>query len=227
MIDNLDNHILIVDDDDKIRNLLKDFLISNNFLVSTAINGEEALKKINIINFDVLILDIMMPGIDGYELTKIIRSSSLVPIIHLTAMGDTDNVIQGLEIGADDYLSKPFEPKELLLRIKNILKKTNTKSFKDQIQINNLVLNLVTGEISGSKSSRTLNANELSILRILSKDLGKAFSREELSKILGFEQERTLDVCINRLRKKIEVNPKYPKYLKTKRGAGYLLWVNN
>ena len=227
MIDNLDNHILIVDDDDKIRNLLKDFLISNNFLVSTAINGEEALKKINIINFDVLILDIMMPGIDGYELTKIIRSSSLVPIIHLTAMGDTDNVIQGLEIGADDYLSKPFEPRELLLRIKNILKKTNTKSFKDQIQINNLVLNLVTGEISGSKSSRTLNANELSILRILSKDLGKAFSREKLSKILGFEQERTLDVCINRLRKKIEVNPKYPKYLKTKRGAGYLLWVNN
>ena len=227
MIDNLDNHILIVDDDDKIRNLLKDFLISNNFLVSTAINGEEALKKINIINFDVLILDIMMPGIDGYELTKIIRSSSLVPIIHLTAMGDTDNVIQGLEIGADDYLSKPFEPKELLLRIKNILKKTNTKSFKDQIQINNLVLNLVTGEISGSKSSRTLNANELSILRILSKDLGKAFSREQLSKILGFEQERTLDVCINRLRKKIEVDPKYPKYLKTKRGAGYLLWVNN
>ena len=227
MINKLDNHILIVDDDDKIRDLLKDFLVSNNFLVSTAINGEEALKKINIINFDVLILDIMMPGIDGYELTKIIRSSSLVPIIHLTAMGDTDNVIQGLEIGADDYLSKPFEPKELLLRIKNILKKTNTKSFKDQIQINNLVLNLVTGEISGSKSSRTLNANELSILRILSKDLGKAFSREELSKILGFEQERTLDVCINRLRKKIEVDPKYPKYLKTKRGAGYLLWVNN
>jgi len=227
MIDNLDNHILIVDDDDKIRDLLKDFLISNNFLVSTAINGEEALKKINIINFDVLILDIMMPGIDGYELTKIIRSSSLVPIIHLTAMGDTDNVIQGLEIGADDYLSKPFEPKELLLRIKNILKKTNTKSFKDQIQINNLVLNLVTGEISGSRFSRSLNTNELSILRILSKDLGKAFSREELSKILGFEQERTLDVCINRLRKKIEIDPKYPKYLKTKRGAGYLLWVNN
>ena len=227
MINKLDNHILIVDDDDKIRDLLKDFLISNNFLVSTAINSEDALEKLNLIKFDVLILDIMMPGIDGYELTKIIRSSSLVPIIHLTAMGDTDNVIQGLEIGADDYLSKPFEPKELLLRIKNILKKTNTKSFKDQIQINNLVLNLVTGEISGSKFSRSLNTNELSILRILSKDLGKAFSREELSKILGFEQERTLDVCINRLRKKIEVDPKYPKYLKTKRGAGYLLWVNN
>ena len=133
--------------------MLKDFLISNNFLVSKAIIGKEALKKINVINFDILILDIMMPGIDGYELTKIIRSSSLVPIIHLTAMGDTDNVIQGLEIGADDYLSKPFEPKELLLRIKNILKKTNTKSFKDQIQINNLVLNLVTGEISGSQLS--------------------------------------------------------------------------
>jgi two-component system phosphate regulon response regulator OmpR len=178
MIDNLDNHILIVDDDDKIRDLLKDFLISNNFLVSTAINGEDALKKINIINFDVLILDIMMPGIDGYELTKIIRSSSLVPIIHLTAMGDTDNVIQGLEIGADDYLSKPFEPKELLLRIKNILKKTNTKSFKDQIQINNLVLNLVTGEISGSKSSKTLNTNEIINIKNIIKRFGKHFQEK-------------------------------------------------
>ena len=227
MINKLDNHILIVDDDDKIRDLLKDFLISNNFLVSTAINGEDALEKLNLIKFDVLILDIMMPGINGYELTKIIRSTSLVPIIHLTAMGDTENVIQGLEIGADDYLSKPFEPKELLLRIYNILKKTSTKSFKDKIQINNLVLNLVTGEILGSKTSKTLTTNEISILKILSKDIGKVYSREELSKILGFEQERTLDVCINRLRKKIELDPKFPKYLKTKRGAGYLLWVNN
>ena len=227
MINKLDNHILIVDDDDKIRDLLKDFLISNNFLVSTAINSKDALEKLNLIKFDVLILDIMMPGINGYELTKIIRSTSLVPIIHLTAMGDTDNVIQGLEIGADDYLSKPFEPKELLLRIYNILKKTSTKSFKDKIQINNLVLNLVTGEILGSKTSKTLNTNEISILKILSKDIGKVYSREELSKILGFEQERTLDVCINRLRKKIELDPKFPKYLKTKRGAGYLLWVNN
>ena len=227
MINKLDNHILIVDDDDKIRDLLKDFLISNNFLVSTAINGEDALEKLNLIKFDVLILDIMMPGINGYELTKIIRSTSLVPIIHLTAMGDTDNVIQGLEIGADDYLSKPFEPKELLLRIYNILKKTSTKSFKDKIQINSLVLNLTTGEILGSKTSKTLNTNEISILKILSKNIGKVYSREELSKILGFEQERTLDVCINRLRKKIEMDPKYPKYLKTKRGAGYLLWVNN
>jgi two-component system phosphate regulon response regulator OmpR len=227
MINKLDNHILIVDDDDKIRDLLKDFLISNNFLVSTAINGEDALEKLNLIKFDVLILDIMMPGINGYELTKIIRSTSLVPIIHLTAMGDTDNVIQGLEIGADDYLSKPFEPKELLLRIYNILKKTSTKSFKDKIQINSLVLNLTTGEILGSKTSKTLNTNEISILKILSKDIGKVYSREELSKILGFEQERTLDVCINRLRKKIELDPKFPKYLKTKRGAGYLLWVNN
>jgi len=227
MINSLNNHILIVDDDDKIRDLLKDFLITNNFLVTTAINGEDALEKLNLINFDVLILDIMMPGIDGYELTKIIRTTSLVPIIHLTAMGDTDNVIQGLELGADDYLSKPFEPKELLLRIKNILKKTDTKSFKDQIQINNLILNLVTGEITGSNTSKSLNSNELHILRILSKDMGTPCSREELSKLLGFEQERTLDVCINRLRKKIEQDPKFPKYLKTKRGAGYLLWVNN
>ena len=227
MIDKFNNHILVVDDDDRIRDLLKDFLVKNNFLVSTAINGDDALKKLNLISFDLLILDIMMPGIDGYELTKKIRSKSLVPIIHLTAMGDTENVIQGLELGADDYLAKPFEPKELLLRIKNTLKKTDTKSFKDQIQINNLVLNLITGEISGAKTNKSLNSNELSILRILSKEVGKPFSREELSKSLGFEQERTLDVCINRLRKKIEVDPKFPKYLKTKRGAGYLLWVKN
>ena len=227
MISSLDSHILIVDDDDKIRALLKDFLVKNNFLVSTAIDGENALEKLKIFNFDVLILDIMMPGIDGFELTKIIRSKSLVPIIHLTAMGDIDNIIQGLELGADDYLSKPFEPKELLLRIKNILKKTDTKSFKEQIQIDNLILNLITGEISGSQTIKSLNSNELSIMRILSKNLGKAFSRKELSNILGFEQERTLDVCINRLRKKIEKNPKFPKNLKTKRGAGYLLWINN
>ena len=227
MISSLDSHILIVDDDDKIRALLKDFLVKNNFLVSTAIDGENALEKLKIFNFDVLILDIMMPGIDGFELTKIIRSKSLVPIIHLTAIGDTDNIIQGLELGADDYLSKPFEPKELLLRIKNILKKTDTKSFKEQIQIDNLILNLITGEISGSQTIKSLNSNELSIMRILSKNLGKAFSRKELSNILGFEQERTLDVCINRLRKKIEKNPKFPKNLKTKRGAGYLLWINN
>ena len=135
MISSLDSHILIVDDDDKIRALLKDFLVKNNFLVSTAIDGENALEKLKIFNFDVLILDIMMPGIDGFELTKIIRSKSLVPIIHLTAMGDTDNIIQGLELGADDYLSKPFEPKELILRIKNILNKTKKKQSKKNYYI--------------------------------------------------------------------------------------------
>ncbi|MGY9025406.1 MAG: response regulator transcription factor [Candidatus Pelagibacterales bacterium] len=227
MVENLKYHILIIDDDDKIRNLLKDFLIENKFLVSTAVHGEDALEKLKVIKFNILIVDIMMPGINGYELTKLIRSSSLVPIIHLTAMGDTENIIQGLELGADDYLSKPFEPKELLLRINNILKKTSVKSYKDQIQINNLVLNLITGEISGSKIKKSLNSNELAILKILSKDIGKAFSREELSQMLGFEQERTLDVCVNRLRNKIEEDPKHPRHLKTKRGAGYLLWIDS
>ena len=226
MKEDISYHILIVDDDDKIRNLLRNFLISNSFLVSTAQNGNHALEKIKLINFDIIIVDIMMPGIDGYELTKIIRTSSLTPIIHLTAMSNTENVIEGLELGADDYLSKPFEPKELLLRIRNILKKINNKNFKEKIQIGSLILNLITGEILGSAKYKMLNANELSILKILSKDLGKAFSREQLSKKLGFEQERTLDVCINRLRKKIENDPKHPRHLKTKRGSGYLLWTD-
>ena len=220
-------HILMVDDDEGIRELVKQYLNENNYLVTTAASAEEAKEKVKIIKFDIIILDIMMPGQNGLEFTLANKNKINTPIILLTAKNEPNERIEGLETGADDYLAKPFEPKELLLRIKNILKKTSTKTFKDQIQINNLVLNLVTGEISGSNTSKSLNSNELSILRILSKEIGKPFSREELSKILGFEQERTLDVCINRLRKKIELDPKFPKYLKTKRGAGYLLWVNN
>ena len=224
---NMKYHILLVDDDTKIRNLLKEFLIENNFLVSTSKDGEDALIKLDLLKFDILIVDIMMPGISGFDLTIIIRKSSLVPIIHLTAMGNKDDVIEGLENGADDYLSKPFEPKELLLRINNILKKTNIKFHNEKIQINNLILNLETGKISGSKIDKYLNSNEIEILKILSKEIGKVFSREELSKLLKFDQERTLDVCINRLRKKIERDPKYPKYIRTKRGSGYLLWIDN
>ena len=220
-------HILIVDDDEGIRSLLKKYLNEKKYLVTTAGTAEDASKKIEIIKFDLIILDIMMSGKSGLDFINDHKKDLDTPIILLTAKGEASERVEGLELGADDYLAKPFEPKELLLRIKNILKKTSTKTFKDEIQINNLVLNLVTGEISGSKTSKSLNSNELSILRILSKEIGKPFSREELSKILGFEQERTLDVCINRLRKKIELEPKFPKYLKTKRGAGYLLWVNN
>ena len=220
------SHILIVDDDDKIRDLLKNFLSENNFLISTAADATEAIEKLSYISFDLIIIDIMMPGMNGYELTKKIRESTLVPLIHLTAMGETENVIHGLEIGADDYIGKPFEPKELLLRIKNILNKTSKKPNKEKIQLDSLILDLKNGKIIGGKKDLSLNDNEIKILGILSSSPGESFSREHLIKNLGFAQERTLDVCVNRLRKKIEKNPKIPKFLKTKRGSGYVLWIN-
>ena len=220
------SHILIVDDDDKIRDLLKDFLTENNFLVSTAADAEEALEKLNFISFDLIIIDIMMPGMSGYDLTKKIRESTLVPLIHLTAMGETKNVIHGLEIGADDYIGKPFEPKELLLRIKNILNKISKKLNKEKIQLDSLILDLKNGKITGGGKDLSLNDNEIKILSVLSSSPGESFSRELLIKTLDFTQERTLDVCVNRLRKKIEKNPKIPKFLKTKRGSGYVLWIN-
>ena len=219
-------HILIVDDDDKIRELLRTFLVDNKYLVSTASNAIEAKETMNFIIFDLIVIDIMMPGQNGYELTKEIRKKSLIPIIHLTAMGEIKDRVHGLEIGADDYLGKPFEPKELLLRINNILNKTSLKREKEQIQLGNIIIDLKNGLIKGKASEQYLNENELKILRILSIDPGKPFSRESLITSLNFNQERTLDVCINRLRKKIEKNPKMPKYLKTKRGSGYELWID-
>ena len=219
-------HLLIVDDDDKIRNLLKSYLIEHSFLISTAANAEEAKELLKYIVFDLLIVDIMMPGQDGYELTKDIRKSSLTPIIHLTAMNESENRVHGLEIGADDYLSKPFEPKELLLRIRNIINKTSTKNIKSKIQLDNIVIDLSSGSIKGRTADLSLNQNELKILQLLSANPGKSFSRDQLITELNFSQERTLDVCINRLRKKIEKNPKIPRFLRTKRGSGYELWID-
>ena len=190
-------HILLVDDDDKIRELLKTFLVDNKYLVSTASNATEAKEILKYITFDLLVIDIMMPGQNGYELTKEIREKSLIPIIHLTAMGETEDRVHGLEIGADDYLGKPFEPKELLLRINNILNKTSIKKETKQIQLDNIIVDLKSGVIKGKSTELSLNENELKILRILSKFPGKSFSREELITSLNFNQERTLDVCIN------------------------------
>ena len=219
-------HLLIVDDDDKIRNLLKSYLIEHSFLISTAANAEEAKELLKYIVFDLLIVDIMMPGQDGYGLTKDIRQSSLTPIIHLTAMNKSENRVHGLEIGADDYLSKPFEPKELLLRIRNIINKTSTKNIKSKIQLDNIVIDLSSGSVKGRTADLSLNQNELKILQLLSANPGKSFSRDQLISELNFSQERTLDVCINRLRKKIEKNPKIPRFLRTKRGSGYELWID-
>ena len=184
-------HILLVDDDDKIRELLKTFLVDNKYLVSTASNAAEAKEVLKYITFDLLVIDIMMPGQNGYELTKEIREKSLIPIIHLTAMGETEDRVHGLEIGADDYLGKPFEPKELLLRINNILNKTSIKKETKQIQLDNIIVDLKSGVIKGKSTELSLNENELKILRILSKFPGKSFSREELITSLNFNQERT------------------------------------
>ena len=219
------NHILIVDDDDKIRSLLKEYLADNQYIISTAEDALQAKDKLKIIKFDVIILDVMMPGQNGYDLTKEIKKDNKVPIILLTAKGEVENRIKGLELGADDYISKPFEPKELLLRIKNIINKNNkidlnAKHFVGiaQIDLNKMNINL------GDKNKK-INLSEKKILIEMLANPGKAYSREEIGKISGINQERSIDVMITRLRQKIEVNPKNPKYLQTIRGSGYVLWI--
>ena len=218
-------HILIVDDDDRIRDLLKDYLINNNYIISTAENAEEAKEKLKYIKFDILILDVMMPGQSGYELTEEIKKTIQVPIILLTAKGEVENRIKGLELGADDYIGKPFEPKELLLRIKNIIKNKNkldlsSKHFVGQAEIN---LNKMT--INFNNKIRKINNTEKKVLIEMLSNPGKTFSREEIGKISGINQERSIDVMVTRLRQKLESDPKNPKYLQTIRGSGYVLWI--
>ena len=218
-------HILIVDDDDRIRDLLKDYLVSNNYMISTAENAEEAKEKLKYIKFDILILDVMMPGQSGYELTEEIKKTIQVPVILLTAKGEVENRIKGLELGADDYIGKPFEPKELLLRIKNIIKNKNkldlsSKHFVGQAEIN---LNKMT--INFNNKIRKINNAEKKVLIEMLSNPGKTFSREEIGKISGINQERSIDVMVTRLRQKLESDPKNPKYLQTIRGSGYVLWI--
>ena len=218
-------HILIVDDDDRIRNLLKDFLSENNFIVSTAENADEAKIKIGYLKFDLIILDVMMPGQNGYELTREIRKDLKVPIILLTAKGEVENRIKGLELGADDYLGKPFEPKELLLRIKNIINKAAKYKLSSKYSIGKTEIDLNKMIIKLDETSKKINNAEKKVLIEMLSNPGKTFSREEIGKISGIKQERSIDVMITRLRQKIEANPKNPKYLQTIRGSGYVLWI--
>tara|TARA_B100000963_G_scaffold306819_1_gene281626 strand:- start:1165 stop:1842 length:678 start_codon:yes stop_codon:yes gene_type:complete len=224
-MENNKNHILIVDDDDRIRNLLKDYLSENNYVVSAAENAEEAKEKLQYLKFDVIILDVMMPGQNGYDLTKEIKQNIKVPIILLTAKGEVENRIKGLELGADDYLGKPFEPKELLLRIKNIINKNTKSNLKSkhnigaaEIDLNKMIINL-------NNKSRKINNSEKKVLIEMLSNPGETFSREEIGKISGIVQERSIDVMITRLRQKLEINPKNPKFLQTIRGSGYVLWI--
>ena len=218
-------HILIVDDDDRIRGLLKDYLTENNYIVSTAENSDNAKEKLNFLKFDIIILDVMMPGQNGYELTKEIKKNMKIPVILLTAKGEVENRIKGLELGADDYISKPFEPKELLLRIKNIIKNYNKIDFTRKYLIGNTEIDLNKMVISLDGTRRKINNSEKKVLVEMLSNPGKTFSRVEIGKISGISQERSIDVMITRLRQKIEANPKNPKYLQTIRGSGYVLWI--
>ena len=218
-------HILVVDDDNRIRELIKQYLEENNFLVTTAKDAFDAEKKIEIIKFDILILDIMMPGKSGLLLTREIKKNDTTPIILLTAKGETKDRIDGLEIGADDYLGKPFEPKELLLRIKNILNKTKKPTFPDEIYIGNTLVNLKKLDIKINNEIKKINPQEKKVLEKMLESPGKIFSRDDIGKIINISKERTIDVMITRLRQKIETNPKNPKYLQTIRGSGYVLWI--
>ena len=218
-------HILVVDDDDRIRELVKEYLEENNFLVTTAKDALDAKKKMEIIKFDILILDIMMPGESGLSLTKEMKKKNLTPVILLTAKGETKDRIEGLEVGADDYLAKPFEPKELLLRIKNILNKIQKPILPDEIYIGDTLINLKKLYIKINDKIIKINPQEKKVLEKMIGSPGKVFSRDNIGKIINISKERTIDVMITRLRQKIESSPKKPKYLQTIRGSGYVLWI--
>ena len=224
-MDNFIAHILVVDDDDGIRSLVKKYLNENNYLVNTANNAEDALEKIEIIEFDLIILDIMMPGKSGLELIKENRKKISAPIILLTAKGEARERIEGLEIGADDYLPKPFEPKELILRIQNILDKTKRNDHKRVIEFENIKIDLNKQIILKNTTEYKINNTEKTILDKMINNPGKTFSREDIGILINLDKERSIDVIITRLRKKIEIDPKNPKFLQTIRGAGYVLWI--
>ena len=218
-------HILVVDDDNRIRDLLKEYLNEKDYIVSTSDNAENAKIKITQFKFDLIVLDVMMPGQNGYDLTKEIKKNIKVPIILLTAKGEVENRIKGLELGADDYLSKPFEPKELLLRIKNIINKNDKIDLNAKHFIGNAQIDLNRMNINLGKKNKKINSSEKKVLTEMLSNPGKTYSREEIGKISGISQERSIDVMITRIRQKIENNPKNPKYLQTIRGSGYVLWI--
>ena len=218
-------HILVVDDDDGIRDLVKQYLNENNFLVTTANSAEDANKKIEVVKFDLIVLDIMMPGKSGLEFIQENKNAINTPIILLTAKGEVSERVEGLEVGADDYLPKPFEPKELVLRIKNILNKTKRRDLKRVIDFGSIKIDLNKHLIIKNSKEYKINNTEKIILEEMINSPGKTFSRDEIGRILNLDKERSIDVIITRLRKKIESDPKNPKYLQTIRGAGYVLWI--
>ena len=224
-MDKFNAHILVVDDDDGIRSLVKKYLEENRYLVTTANCAEDADEKVKIIEFDLIILDIMMPGKSGLDFINENKKKLETPIILLTAKGEANERIEGLEKGADDYLPKPFEPKELVLRIQNIIKKTKKNDQKRVIEFENILIDLNKKIIFKNKNEYKINNTEKIILEKMINNPGKTFTRENIGSLINLEKERSIDVIITRLRKKIELDPKNPKYLQTLRGEGYVLWI--
>ena len=224
-MDNFIAHILVVDDDDGIRSLVKKYLNENKYLVTTAVSAEDATEKVKIIKFDLLVLDIMMPGKSGLEFIQENKNKLETPVILLTAKGEANERIEGLEIGADDYLPKPFEPKELILRIQNIINKTKQNDQIRVIEFDNIKIDLNKQMIIKKDTEYKINNTEKVILEKMINNPGKTFSREDIGVLINLDKERSIDVIITRLRKKIETNPKNPKFLQTIRGAGYVLWI--
>jgi two-component system phosphate regulon response regulator OmpR len=224
-MDNFIEHILVVDDDDGIRSLVKQYLNENKYLVTTANSAEDASEKIKIVEFDLIILDVMMPGKSGLDFIQENKKKLVTPIILLTAKGEANDRIKGLEIGADDYLPKPFEPKELVLRIKNIIKKTKKNNQKRVVNFENIKIDLNRQLIFKDNIEFKINNTEKTILEKMINNPGKTFSREDIGLLIDLDKERSIDVIITRLRKKIEIDPKNPKFLQTIRGAGYVLWI--
>ena len=224
-MEKIKNHILIVDDDNRIRELVKEYLRTNKFIVSAANSAEEAKIKLNYFKFDLIVLDVMMPGQNGYDLTKELKKSSNIPIILLTAKGEVENRIHGLELGADDYLGKPFDPKELLLRIKNIIKKSKKINLNKINKIGEAKVDINKMSIQLKNKINKINNVEKKVLIEMLANPGKTYSRIQIGEISNIKQERSIDVMITRLRQKIELKPKNPKFLQTIRGSGYVLWV--
>lgn len=217
-------HILVVDDDDRIRTLLKRFLTEHGFRTSMAADAKEARRLMGAVDFDLLILDVMMPGESGFELTKKVRAVSNVPIMLLTARGLPEDRIEGLERGADDYLSKPFEPRELLLRVNALLRRARPVSInKQEMTFGDCVFFPGRGELRRNGELVKLTAVELSLLRALANKPGEPISRQALAEQSSTAMERSIDVQVTRLRKKIEDDPRAPIYLQTVRGVGYAL----
>ncbi len=218
-------HLLIVDDDTRIRTLLQRYLSENGYRVTAAKDAAEARQLMASLDFDFIVLDVMMPGEDGFSLTKAIREKSSVPILLLTARGESGDRIEGLERGADDYLAKPFEPRELLLRIATILKRAGTpvEPTRQIIQLGACRFDAERGELTRDGKPVKLTSAELQLMRVLAANPGQTFTRTDLSQRMGAVLERTVDVQITRLRRKIENDPKLPLYLQTVRGIGYVL----